>query len=408
MAVLEKFHSDVVNFQIDGIRMIGNNRTGSIIGLDDNGTNFVENIARGEEIDVTGENEILYSALKEGHYFVEDEKSENKIVSAYFHVTDRCNFHCLGCYSYVDSRNSKKDLSIEQLFYELDELAENGVKAIVISGGEPFLREDIDEICKYAKKLGMITNIITNGTMPDIRYKKALPYIDGISVSVDGYNEKTSFIRDKGTMPIVLGTVKMLKEQGANVNLIFTLHHKNASYLYHYKKLAEQLEVTYNFSILTASPKESIFADYVLRKEDFDYMEKFLNHNKAVITDSAMESEGLSCKSRCGAGKLLVSIAADGTVYPCHMLHVQELSLGNVLDSKLRDIVFNENNPFLNLDIHNIKECDSCKYGNFCGGGCRARSYLQTGSIYKNSDICGVSYNNLDRKFTGLKKAYGL
>jgi hypothetical protein len=96
MAVLEKFHSDVVNFQIDGIRMIGNNRTGSIIGLDDNGTNFVENIARGEEIDVTGENEILYSALKEGHYFVEDEKSENKIVSAYFHVTDRCNFHCLG------------------------------------------------------------------------------------------------------------------------------------------------------------------------------------------------------------------------------------------------------------------------------------------------------------------------
>jgi len=408
MVVFEKFHSDVVNFQIDGIQMIGNNRTGSIIGLDEKGTKFVEKISRGEEVDISSNNQILYKALKDGCYFIENSQSENKIISAYFHVTDRCNFHCVGCYSFVDERNKKKDLELNQLLYELDQLAENGVKAIVISGGEPFIRQDIDKICKHAKKLGMLINIITNGTMPHDRYKKALPYIDGINVSVDGYNEKTSFIRDKGTMPLVLETVKMLKDQGANVNLIFTLHHQNAPFLNQYKKLAEQLDVTYNFSILTVSQEDKVFADYILKKDDFDYVEKFLEHNRVLISDSAMENEGLSCKSRCGAGKLLVSIAADGTVYPCHMLHVKELSLGNILDNKLTDIIFNEKNPFLNLDIHSIKGCNTCKYGNLCGGGCRARSYMQTGSIYNNSDICGVSYKNLDKKFTGLKKAYGL
>lgn len=407
MVVSEKFHSDVVKFQIDGIKMIGNNRSGAIIGLDENGSKFVEGIIEGENIDITEDNQILYKAFKDGQFF-STEDNENKIVSAYFHVTDRCNFHCVGCYSYVDERNNKKDLSIDQLYHELDELALNGVKSIVISGGEPFIREDIGEVCEYAKRLGIVTNIITNGTMPHDRYRKALPFIDEISVSVDGYNEKTSFIRDKGTMPRVLETVKMLKEHGARVNLIFTLHHKNAAYLNQYKLLAEQLGVTYNFSILTASPCDKTFSDYILRKEDFDFVEKFLEHNNVLITDSAMENLGLSCKSRCGAGKFLISIGADGTVYPCHMLHIKNLSLGNVLNSRLSEIVFKKSNPFLELDIHSIKGCSSCKYGTLCGGGCRARSYLQTGSIYENSDICSVSYNNLDKKFTNLKKAYGL
>lgn len=408
MEAKEKFHSDVIRFEIDGIRMIGNNRTGSLIGLDDNGSKFVQEIMDGKNPEVAENIQPLYYAFRDGRFFSSDGEKENKLVSAYFHVTDRCNFHCVGCYSYVDGRNCKKDLALEQICRELDELAENGLEVIVFSGGEPFLREDIDQICKYAKDLGMYTKIITNGTMPHDRYKKALPYIDRISVSVDGYNERVSFIRDEGTMPKVLETVRMLKDEGAVVNLIFTLHHKNANYLYEYRQLAEDLGVTHNFSMLTTSPDDEAFKDYILTDEDFEIVKEYVNHNKAVITDSAMESEGLSCKSRCAAGKMMVSIAADGTVFPCHMLHVDELKLGNLLDKKLKDIIYSDTNPFLNLDINSLESCKSCKYAYLCGGGCRARSYLSTGSIYKNSDICDLSYSHLDKKFTSLKKVYGL
>jgi len=408
MVVSERFHSDVVRFQIDGIRMIGNNRTGALVGLDENGVVFTQEIENDKFPEVTESMMPLYQALKSGGFFREGNNSDNRIMSAYLHVTDRCNFHCIGCYSYVDERNNKKDLTFEQLCYELEELSENHVKDLVISGGEPFIREDIDMICRRAKELGMTIKVITNGTMPHERYIKALPYIDLISVSVDGYNEAISFIRDKGTMPRVLETVQMLKQSGAKVNLIFTLHHKSAPYLYQYKQLAEELEVTYNFSILTTSPDNEAFADYILRKEDFDKIEEFLNRYKVLITDTAMESMGLSCKSRCAAGKTMVSIGADGSVYPCHMLHIEALKLGSILENKLKDIVFSESNPFLHLDISSIEKCNICKYGNLCGGGCRARSYLNTGSLYKNSDICDVSYNDLDRKFNELKRAYGL
>lgn len=408
MVVKERFHVDVVKFEVDGVSMIGNNRTGTLIGLNEDGKKFVEEIYDLEEVEVSKEVEQLYQALKSGYYFENEDKNNNRIVSAYLHVTDNCNLHCIGCYSYVEERNKKKDLTYEEICHELIELAANGVKIIVISGGEPFIRTDIDLICKYAKSLGMVVQIITNGTMPHERYLKALPFIDAISVSVDGYNKDVHFIRDKGIMPKVLDTVKFLKENHPKINLIFTLHRKNAQYMQQYVNLANDMNTTFNFSMLTASPFDKVFSEYTLRKEELDMVEDFLKYNKVKITDSAMEGESLSCKSRCGAGKLLVSVAADGTIYPCHMLHIEKLKLGNVLERDLSSIIFNKDNPFLDLDINKIEGCVDCKYGNFCGGGCRARSYLATGSIYAKADICEVSYNTLDNKFKNLKKTYGL
>lgn len=407
MVVNEQFQEDVVQFAVDGIEMIGNNRTGSLIGLSAEGRQLVEDIRESGSAEISQETSVLYEALKRGHYFL-DEAGEKRIESAYVHITDNCNLHCVGCYSYVKERNKKKDLTYEQICHELRELVQNGVKIIVISGGEPFLREDIDRICKYAKGLGVIVQIITNDTMPHERYLKALPYIDAISVSVDGYREDIHFIRDKGIMPKVIETVKFLKCHKEAVNLIFTLHRKNAPYMQKYLELAENLGTTFNFSMLTTSPDDKIFQDYILSDKELHMIEEFLRYNHARISDSAMEGESLSCKSRCGAGKLLVSVSADGTIYPCHMLHVEELKMGNVLEKHLHDIVFREDNPFLNLDIKKIQGCGECKYGNFCGGGCRARSYLETGSIYSKCDICGVSYTTLDKKFHQLKAAYGL
>lgn len=409
MIVKEQFHGDVVRFKIDGINMIGNNRTGSLIGLNDEGNKFINEIYNSGEAVVSQEIRQLYEALRNGGYFKDTKKSENRISSAYIHVTDNCNLHCIGCYSYIKERNKKKDLTYKEICYELDQLEENGVKVIVISGGEPFIRDDIDLICKYAKEdLGMVVQIITNGTMPYERYLKALPYIDAISVSVDGYQENVHFIRDEGIMPRVLKTVSFLKMHKANVNMIFTLHKKNAPYMKEYMKLANDLGTTFNFSMLTTDPFDEVFKDYVLGETEFDMIEDFLKHHRAVITDSAMEGECLSCKSRCGAGKLLVSVGADGTIYPCHMLHVDDLKLGNIFEKNLYSIVFRDDNPFLNLDISQIEGCSNCKYGNFCGGGCRARSYLSTGSIFSKADICEVSYHTLDKKFNRLKNAYGL
>lgn len=103
----------------------------------------------------------------------------------------------------------------------------------------------------------------------------------------------------------------------------------------------------------------------------------------------------------------MISIGADGAVYPCHMLHIADLKLGNILEKELSKIVFSSNNPFLNLDVNHIDGCQECKYGNFCGGGCRARSYLKQG-IFIPKAIFAVSVIKRWKKFFHLKKAYGM
>lgn len=97
-------------------------------------------------------------------------------------------------------------------------------------------------------------------------------------------------------MPKVIETVKFLKCHKEAVNLIFTLHRRNAPYMQKYLELAENLGTTFNFSMLTTSPDDKIFQDYILSDKELHMIEEFLRYNHARISDSAME-ESLSCKS---------------------------------------------------------------------------------------------------------------
>ena len=63
--------------------------------------------------------------------------------------------------------------------------------------------------------------------------------INQLNISIDGYSEKTYFIRDKGIMPKVLDTVRRLKDL-IEINMIVTLHRKNIKYMKEYNELAKK------------------------------------------------------------------------------------------------------------------------------------------------------------------------
>lgn len=109
------------------------------------------------------ENEFIsINQLKNNH-------NGRNILTAYYHVTNYCNLHCLGCYSDSIARNKKRDLSTESMLKILNELKTVGVQNLVISGGEPLIRKDV---VKYNElhSLQMVQLVIGN-------YLKNLPYI---------------------------------------------------------------------------------------------------------------------------------------------------------------------------------------------------------------------------------------
>lgn len=225
-------------FDIDGIHMFGNLDNGSVIGLDEEGYSYIKE-GNSELCDKKKRDEIDRAMNEMGFL---DDSAEKRIDAAYVHVIDACNLHCVGCYSYVENRNSVDQLSLDEIQKILDGLRRVGTQKIVISGGEPFIRKDIEEICKYAKEVcGFeFLTVITNGTMDIERYLPVLKYLNQLNISIDGYDEDSCFIRDKGIMSKVLNTVECLKDL-IEINMIVTLHKKNMKYMKEYNELSKKI-----------------------------------------------------------------------------------------------------------------------------------------------------------------------
>lgn len=201
--------NNVKTFKVKGITIIANRNNGMVIGLDREGEEVVDLLKSNLiEISSLSDNQKeLYKVLEENDFLKSCYKEIKGIDSVYLHVNSACNLHCLGCYSYVENRNTRNELSFDEWKCVIDDLSLLGVKNIVISGGEPFLRKDLREICKYIKEtVNGSLEVISNGTMNISDYEVVLPYIDALNISIDGYDDKTSFIRD----PIIIDAETIL------------------------------------------------------------------------------------------------------------------------------------------------------------------------------------------------------
>ena len=77
-------------------------------------------------------------------------------------VTRKCNYRCLGCN--VWKEQDENELSTEEVKKGLDILKKIGIVELVLSGGDPLLRDDIGEIVEHASKL-FVTTVYDNGSM---------------------------------------------------------------------------------------------------------------------------------------------------------------------------------------------------------------------------------------------------
>ena len=102
-----------------------------------------------------------------------------------FEVSAICNMDCKFCFA--NWRQNRKQLPLERVKSIIDKLKEYGIEAINLTGGDPLLRNDIVDICKYCKEKGLMTIISTNG-IELMNKKEVLQYIDSINLPLDSYN----------------------------------------------------------------------------------------------------------------------------------------------------------------------------------------------------------------------------
>lgn len=140
----------------------------------------------------------------------------------YFDLTNKCNLKCTMCFFYgIDGivPDTKGELSFEGVkkvigniydFYDRKELP-----CIILTGGEPMLKERFPDIIKYIDRKGFKIRILTNGTLINGEVAEALSTINDIQIriSLDGIGKIHDTIRGcKGTFGKVSAGIKLLKK----------------------------------------------------------------------------------------------------------------------------------------------------------------------------------------------------
>ena len=140
-------------------------------------------------------------------------------------VTRRCNYRCAGCNVWREQDN--EELSTEEIKRGLDVLRKLGVVEVLISGGNPLLRADIDEIIEYASRY-FFTTVYDNGSMAAEKID-ALRHANFVAISIDSLNpEKNDRIRGvKGAWKRAMETVEKLHREGINVSVTPTISQAN-------------------------------------------------------------------------------------------------------------------------------------------------------------------------------------
>jgi AdoMet-dependent heme synthase len=333
-------------------------------------------------------------------------------------ITRRCNLKCVHCRSSSEIKiDEHPDFSFEEAQRTLDAIADYASPVVVLSGGEPLLRNDVFDIAKYGGSKGLRMCIATNGTLitREVCEKIKDADIKMISLSIDGATAEThdDFRCQEGAFEGTMNAISLLKEFDIPflVNSSFTV--RNRHEIPEIYKLVKGLGATawYMFMIVPTGRGEDIMEElipenvydeilewhYNIEKEENDLLMRptCAPHYYRIVLEKAKE-EGNTYKRRslkfstggskgCLAGQLICLIDVDGEVLPCSYF---PKSAGNVNEVPFKDI-WENSDLFLKLrDFKGYKDnCGQCEYVNVCGG-CRARSYAMTGDYLSQEPFC--------------------
>jgi MoaA/NifB/PqqE/SkfB family radical SAM enzyme len=147
-----------------------------------------------------------------------------------WNLVRRCNLLCKHCYTNSYDKEFENELSTQEVFTVLDDLKANGVKVLILSGGEPLLRPDIFEISKRAKEMGFYVGLSTNGTKitsENIQNIREVAY-DYVGISLDGIGKVHDHFRGKeGAFDQAMNGAQLCLAEGIKVGFRMCLTQYN-------------------------------------------------------------------------------------------------------------------------------------------------------------------------------------
>ena len=324
----------------------------------------------------------------------------------WINITHRCNLRCMHCFRSAGEA-MENELTTTEIFGVVDEAASIGCHEIVISGGEPLLRDDALQILGYVKEKDVKSlKLLTNGTFVSRESATALKEMEPIyvQVAIDGATEATvDRIRGDGVFHRAKAGVKHLAEAGLARDLVvsMTLLNTNLGEIEQFIKLALDLGATgVHFPVFQAvgsgkRNRDELGLDtesmYVALKSILMMREKYSRKITVSLTPEIVKYVKGLRRDYCGAGLNLWSVEPDGRVTPCSGLCDTQFIAGNIRYQGLKEIVRGSpvSRQFRALRLMDNPHCASCELRFICGGGCHVDRFSEYGRLSSTWPKCG-------------------
>ncbi len=337
-------------------------------------------------------------------------------------VTRACHLRCLHCRAVAQRMRHPKELTTEEGFALLRQVKSFGNPILVLTGGDPMLRDDLVEQIEYAEGLGLRTSLTPSATAKVTRERLEAVQAAGcrrIAISLDGPNAEVhdSFRGFPGSYDRTMQILADLRAIDLPFQLNTTVATLNLDTL---DEMAAQVAASgaVQWSVFFLVPTGRAQLEHMISADEhervmhwlaalsetapFDikgtaapfYRRVAIERKRAASAGGPVTFAGAGFRYQDGLdrpmqgvndGKGFVFISHIGEVYPSGFLPV---TAGNIRETPLPEI-YRESDLFRSLrDPDRLEgKCGRCEYKVVCGGS-RARAYGVTGNLFAPDPAC--------------------
>jgi heme b synthase len=332
-------------------------------------------------------------------------------------LTRSCVLSCRHCRASALKKSYADEFSTSECFAVIDSLAKMGSCIVILTGGEPLLRDDIYEIASYGHSLGLRMVLATCGTLLDHQKCTALKNsgIARISLSIDGATSQThdAFRGVEGAFAGLIKGIDAARATGLEFQINTTVTKTNLHELPDIYSLAIKLgAASFHPFLLVPIGRAGELVDEMISPEEYErtlnwiydcqlsskmsvkptcaphYYRIFRERELAAGRTVKRETHGLNAITKgCLGGQGFAFISHTGSVQICGFL---EEKAGDLRMSKYEFGTIWETSQLFrqirSVNDYNGK-CGFCEYRTVCGG-CRARAFAINGDYLGEEPQC--------------------
>jgi radical SAM protein len=329
-------------------------------------------------------------------------------------MTQACDLHCIHCRAAAQPLRHPDELTTQQAYHLIDEVAEMSVPLFVLTGGDPVKRPDLLDVVRYACKKPVRTSLTPSATpllTRDIIFRLTDAGLMRLALSLDA---STAALHDglrgvPGSYQRTLDALKWCHEAGLPVQVNTTVTRHNFPDLDNMIELLQKVGVVLwsvfflvpvgrgqMADLLSPDEHEQVFAKlydaskrvrFHIKTTEAQHYRRYVLQQKAKSPQAKKGMEDLIAHAPKGVndGKGFVFISHTGEAFPSGFL---PQSAGNVTRQPLKEIYCNS--PlFVSLrDSDQLKgKCGYCDFRNICGGS-RSRAFAFAGDPLAAEPCC--------------------